>query len=112
LAVREALEYIQKKAELVLGHLPELNEVLSAAYLEEQKMTFHSDDEKGLGPIVAALSLGSPAVMQYRHVPCGPRHSMQKHKKNAVLTLELRHVCTLLVDLECGTKHVTRVMSL
>lgn len=55
-------------------------------------MTFHSDAEKGLGPIVSALSLGSPAIMQFRPVVSKKTKSEAKHKKRIVLTLELRHV--------------------
>jgi alkylated DNA repair dioxygenase AlkB len=89
--VREALAYIKKRAALVLeGKEPNLNEVLSAAYLNEQKMTFHSDAEKGLGPIVSALSLGSSATMQFRPIPCKNKSEV-KNKRRAVLTLELRH---------------------
>jgi alkylated DNA repair dioxygenase AlkB len=90
-AVQDALAYIKKRAALVLGHEPDLNEVLSAGYLDEQKMTFHSDAEKGLGPVISALSLGSPAIMQFRPVPCKNK-TENKHKKRVVLTLELRHV--------------------
>jgi hypothetical protein len=77
-----------------MGEPLDLNEVLSAAYLEQQKMTFHSDAEKGLGPVVSALSLGSPALMQFRPVPLSKknREHDSKHKKRVVLTLELRHV--------------------
>ncbi|KAJ3549725.1 hypothetical protein NM688_g5149 [Phlebia brevispora] len=42
------------------------NEILSAAYMEEQKMAFHSDSERGLGPVVASLSLGASACMYFR----------------------------------------------
>lgn len=37
-AVRDALKLIQERAALVLGHQPELNEVLSAGYIESQRM--------------------------------------------------------------------------
>ena len=59
------------------------NEVLSAGYMEQQKMSvchmwyfisqciegpvqFHSHSEVGLGPRVASLSLGAPAYMHFR----------------------------------------------
>jgi hypothetical protein len=94
------------------------NEVLSAAYLDEQKMSFHSDDEKGLGSIIAALSLGSSATMRFRPklskggpgrkknvVKSDPDVKDEAHAKTdgkkerrVVLTLQLRHVgdCPLL----------------
>ncbi|KAI6094269.1 hypothetical protein EDD16DRAFT_1503424, partial [Pisolithus croceorrhizus] len=61
--VREALDLIMERAQMVVGQEAQFNEVLTAAYLESQKMSFHSDNEKGLGPVVATLSLGSPATM-------------------------------------------------
>jgi hypothetical protein len=92
-AVQQALAFIKKRASLALGGKePDLNEVLSAAYLDEQKMTFHSDAEKGLGPVVSALSLGSSAIMQFRPVISKKNKSEAKFKKRVVLTLELRHV--------------------
>ena len=45
---------------------------------------FHSDSERGLGPLVASLSLGSPALMHFRH----------KSTQGTALTLILRHVRT------------------
>lgn len=50
-------------------------------------MQFHSDDEKGLGPVVASLSLGSLAHMHFR-----------EHKTQTItnpehqFSLVLRHV--------------------
>lgn len=50
---------------------------------------FHSDSEKGLGPIVASLSLGSAALMHFRpHVTA----DNPKNKSVHALTLALRHV--------------------
>jgi hypothetical protein len=59
---------------------------------------FHSDDERGLGPVVAALSLGSSAVMSFR--PKGPSKSSacrgpstpRQKNSDVALKLELRHV--------------------
>ncbi|KAK1701265.1 hypothetical protein BDP55DRAFT_538712 [Colletotrichum godetiae] len=39
------------------------NELLSIGYMEEDKIGFHDDGEDTLGPTVATLSLGSPAIM-------------------------------------------------
>jgi len=84
----------------------------SAAYMERQKMAvcisilmlisqtphslqFHSDSEVGLGPLVAGLSLGSPALIHFRlhakHDPIGERRGI-------LLSIVLRHV-------RCSTLH-------
>ncbi|KAI5474377.1 Calcium ATPase, partial [Pseudohyphozyma bogoriensis] len=44
----------------------EFNELLTVAYLQGGKMNFHDDGERGLGPVVATLSLGSQASMAFR----------------------------------------------
>ncbi|KAI6094829.1 hypothetical protein EDD16DRAFT_1502659 [Pisolithus croceorrhizus] len=86
--VREALDLITERAQMVVSQEVQFNEVLTAAYLESQKMSFHSDDEKGLGSVVATLSLGSPATMRFR-----PRANAaeKKKRKETHLTLVLRH---------------------
>ncbi|PBK79909.1 hypothetical protein ARMGADRAFT_1172179 [Armillaria gallica] len=67
-AVVGARALMQHRIKLALGDTceSEFNEVLSAAYMQKQKMAFHSDSERGLGPTVAGLSLGSPALMHFR----------------------------------------------
>lgn len=105
--VRRALALINERASLALRTDIPFNEVLSAAYMERQKMSvsitqsdmianlllsyaqFHSDSEKGLGPIVASLSLGSAALMHFR-----PHVNMEnpKAKSTHALSLVLRHV--------------------
>lgn len=45
---------------------------------------YHSDNEAGVGPTVAGLSLGSNARMSFRH----------KDTKQHILTLNLQHVST------------------
>jgi len=65
-AVVDARALIRKRISEALGMDVDFNEVLSAAYMEKQKMAFHSDDEKGLGPVVAGLSFGSPAIIHFR----------------------------------------------
>ncbi|GBE81144.1 hypothetical protein SCP_0308700 [Sparassis crispa] len=65
-AVHHALELIQGRMLDALDLRSQFNEVLSAAYMEKQRMAFHSDSERGLGPTVAALSLGSAAHMYFR----------------------------------------------
>ena len=67
----------------MVGERPPFNELLTAAYMEKQSMGFHTDGERGLGPIVASLSMGSPAIMKFRTL---------EDRKTIVLTLVLRHV--------------------
>ncbi|KAK4047680.1 hypothetical protein OIO90_006109 [Microbotryomycetes sp. JL221] len=53
------------------------NEVLSVAYMEGGKMSYHDDGEVGLGPVVASLSLGSDATMDFRRKP--PKKDRRSH---------------------------------
>ncbi|KAF7783026.1 hypothetical protein Agabi119p4_2402 [Agaricus bisporus var. burnettii] len=48
-AVVRARDLIQTRVKQALGRDETFNEVLSAAYMERQKMAFHTDDEIGLG---------------------------------------------------------------
>ena len=50
---------------------------------------FHSDNEVGLGPLVAGLSLGSPALMHFR---LHHRYDPEREKRGIHLTIVLRHV--------------------
>ncbi|OSD07106.1 hypothetical protein PYCCODRAFT_796026 [Trametes coccinea BRFM310] len=75
----------------------EFNEVLSAAYMEKQKMAFHSDAERGLGPRVASLSLGSSAHMHFRLLKKYRTDKGSGSHVNA-LTLFLRHGDVLIMD--------------
>ncbi|KAF2834922.1 hypothetical protein M501DRAFT_943090 [Patellaria atrata CBS 101060] len=45
---------------------PGFNELLLVQYMSEQKMDYHDDGEAGLGPIVAAQSLGFGSEMRFR----------------------------------------------
>ncbi|KZS98688.1 hypothetical protein SISNIDRAFT_448982 [Sistotremastrum niveocremeum HHB9708] len=63
--VKKALALIQNRVKLLIPGV-RFNEILTAAYMEDQKMMFHSDDEPGLGPIVASISMGSRARMEFR----------------------------------------------
>lgn len=80
----------------------------SAAYMERQRMAvrcgintharctdpfrkFHSDSERGLGPIIAGLSLGSPALMHFR-VHHRYLREEEIDNKAIALTIILRHV--------------------
>jgi alkylated DNA repair dioxygenase AlkB len=74
----------------MIGERPPFNELLTAAYMEKQSMGFHTDGERGLGPMVASLSMGSPAIMKFRKL---------EDKKTVVLTLVLRHVCLFILKL-------------
>ncbi|KIY53548.1 hypothetical protein FISHEDRAFT_33045 [Fistulina hepatica ATCC 64428] len=65
-AVSKARNMIISQIKLATGSDISFNEVLSAAYMENQGMSYHSDAETGLGPDVAGLSLGAPAVMRFR----------------------------------------------
>lgn len=122
-SVREALDYIRSRATLALDFNPEFNEVLSAGYMEEQKMdcmklsescyslsflfssffTDHSDGEKDLGPIVASLSLGSAATMRFRPVPSKwlPDDGLVKEGRKTppvMIELTLRHGDVLVME--------------
>ncbi|GAA5863860.1 hypothetical protein JCM3774_001180 [Rhodotorula dairenensis] len=44
----------------------QFNEILSVAYMQGGRMNYHDDGERGLGPFVASISLGSDAVMSFR----------------------------------------------
>ncbi|KAJ3475801.1 hypothetical protein NLI96_g11593 [Meripilus lineatus] len=66
-AVTDALDLMKNRIQQALSKSHyEFNEVLSAAYMEKQKMAYHSDSERGLGPVVASLSLGASAYMHFR----------------------------------------------
>ncbi|KAH7925520.1 hypothetical protein BV22DRAFT_1033889 [Leucogyrophana mollusca] len=94
----QALGLIQDRARLALGRRIPFNEILSAAYMERQKMSFHSDSEKGLGPTVASLSLGSTAFMHFR------AHGATKQTQHD-LTLILRHGDVLIMEGEGVQKY-------
>ncbi|KAF8070689.1 hypothetical protein FPV67DRAFT_1036975 [Lyophyllum atratum] len=96
-AVTGARNLIQKRISQALGMNHEFNEVLSVAYMERQKMAFHSDSERGLGPVVAGLSLGSPALMHFRVHHKYLREDEIEHKPIA-LTVVLRHGDVLVMD--------------
>jgi hypothetical protein len=103
-----ARDFIQYCARLALNQDLTFNEVLSAAYLEKQKMRvrlltglvpplrlikrfskFHSDSERGLGPVVASLSLGAPALMHFRLLK---KYEKSEKLRRIALSLVLRHV--------------------
>lgn len=66
----DTLMYVKKIIEnFVPGVSHDFNQMLVAIYMEGQKMSWHDDGEKGVGPIIASLSLGSPAEMKVRRKP-------------------------------------------
>ncbi|KAJ7874007.1 hypothetical protein B0H14DRAFT_2718698 [Mycena olivaceomarginata] len=77
-AVGDAHHLIESRVAAALGQPCIFNEVLRY---------FHSDNEIGLGPVVAGLSLGSPATMAFRTLvkPEGGQH-------RSGLSLFLQHV--------------------
>ncbi|KAJ4298633.1 hypothetical protein N0V88_003664 [Collariella sp. IMI 366227] len=44
----------------------DFNELLALGYMEKDRINYHDDGESELGPVVAALSLGSPSTMRFR----------------------------------------------
>lgn len=114
-AVSGAMALIQQRTQAALGKQYQFNEILSCAYMEKQKMAvctlsscqpiyywsltarekFHSDAERGLGPVVASLSLGSMAFMHFRLLAKYDSRIGKGTSRNA-LTLILRHVSTYL----------------
>jgi hypothetical protein len=66
---KNSFKYIQ---DIVRGFIPQadFNEMLSAVYIEGQKMSLHDGSKEGaVGSVIAALSLGSPAEMRFRRKP-------------------------------------------
>ncbi|KAF5317425.1 hypothetical protein D9611_003916 [Ephemerocybe angulata] len=94
-AVVQARALIQKRITQALGRKAEFNEVLTAAYMEKQKMAFHSDEEVGLGPLVAGLSLGSPAFMHFR---LQRKHDRERLQKGILMSFILRHGDVFVMD--------------
>ncbi|PBK89366.1 hypothetical protein ARMGADRAFT_1083892 [Armillaria gallica] len=63
---KSAKAHITNTLKTVFTDIPDFNELLSVAYLPNQSMAFHSDDEQGVQAFVASLSLGSDAIMQFK----------------------------------------------
>ncbi|KAI0075119.1 hypothetical protein K474DRAFT_1646966 [Panus rudis PR-1116 ss-1] len=89
-AVLSALDLIKLRMRQALNFDYSFNEVLSAAYMEKQRMAFHSDAEKGLGETVASLSLGASAYMHFR-LHAQYAKELADPSKREVLSLYLRH---------------------
>ncbi|KAH9054277.1 hypothetical protein EDB87DRAFT_115821 [Lactarius vividus] len=94
-AVLGALDLIKHRIVTTLGMREDFNEVLSAAYMEKQKMTFHSDSERGLGPVVASLSLGCVAEMHFR---LHSKYTVSDGHRKVAMSLILRHGDVLVMD--------------
>jgi len=94
-AVLKALGLIQHRIEKTLGKHNPFNEVLSAAYMEKQKMAFHSDSERGLGPVVASLSLGCVAEMHFR---LHSKYTASDGPRKIAMSLILRHGDVLVME--------------
>ncbi|KAK8070945.1 hypothetical protein PG997_011148 [Apiospora hydei] len=70
------------------------NELLALGYFEESTISYHDDGEKELGPTVATLSLGSPAVMRFRpkrKTQLGQEGRSKRGDKPSVISFVLRH---------------------
>jgi hypothetical protein len=108
-AVLKARQFIIDQLNQALGITVDFNEILrwchcsnyahhkinfpSAAYMEKQKMAFHSDAEDGLGPIIAGLSLGSSAIMHFR---LHAKYENTSSQRKPVMTFKLNHVSNCL----------------
>lgn len=93
--VRGALSLIRNRIETTLGKDIDFNEVLSAAYMEKQKMAFHSDSERGLGPVIASLSLGCVAEMHFR---LHSKYTISEGPRKVAMSLILRHGDVLVME--------------
>ncbi|KAK1656092.1 hypothetical protein BDP81DRAFT_278022, partial [Colletotrichum phormii] len=71
------------------------NELLSIGYMEEDKIGFHDDGEDTLGPTVATLSLGSPAIMFFakktKNVKNAKKTKKDEEYRPVVLKFPLYH---------------------
>ncbi|KAI0475883.1 hypothetical protein GGR56DRAFT_440989 [Xylariaceae sp. FL0804] len=75
------------------------NELLTLGYFEGSHISYHDDGEKELGPTVATLSLGSPAIMAFRpkkKARIGNLEEIQQVKKggaqrSAMLSFTVQH---------------------
>ncbi|KAK4199729.1 hypothetical protein QBC40DRAFT_265647 [Triangularia verruculosa] len=77
-------------------HNQSFNELLALGYMEDDKINYHDDGEKELGPVVAALSLGSPSTMRFRPkrgkgFDTGTRRSRNNPHHVDILEVEMRH---------------------
>ncbi|KAK0435089.1 uncharacterized protein EV420DRAFT_1282020, partial [Desarmillaria tabescens] len=90
--MHDALTHIKESLNSVFDNVPDFNELLSIAYLPDQKMAFHSDDERGVYPFVVGLSLGSDAAMMFR------TKDSSLSGTRVFLTVNLKHGDILLME--------------
>lgn len=124
--IRHALEIIKQRVCLVYPSA-KFNEVLNVGYFENQKMNYHQDSEKGLGPTVASISLGCPALMKFRiKMPRNLQSAEQKAEENmeeklgsvergVQLTLRLNHGDVMIMhgaDLQKYWEHAAQPVGL
>ncbi|GAA5884716.1 hypothetical protein JCM6882_005365 [Rhodosporidiobolus microsporus] len=113
---KRARDYLQKTVQRVVGHgeETEFNEILSVAYMTGGKMNYHDDGERGLGPFVASISLGTDAIMSFRAKTkkCKPgkkskveeeqaqaeEEEVKKGKAAACLRVRLKHGDVLIME--------------
>ncbi|KAK8005237.1 hypothetical protein PG990_011274 [Apiospora arundinis] len=99
LGITHASEFIQEletdySRESMSLTSEKFNELLALGYFEGSKISYHDDGEKELGPTVATLSLGSPAVMHFRpkrKTNLGQVGSGKKGNKDHVISFVLNH---------------------
>ncbi|CAG8434291.1 1549_t:CDS:2 [Funneliformis mosseae] len=63
---KDSFVYMQNIVRNFIVPKAKFNQMLSAIYMEGQKMSWHDDGDKGVGPVIATLSLGSSAEMKFR----------------------------------------------
>ncbi|KAK8063520.1 hypothetical protein PG996_008172 [Apiospora saccharicola] len=63
--IRQLREELATVIQKVLGTRPEFNEGLVIGNYPKMKMGWHSDGEKGVGPVVASISFGGLAMMEF-----------------------------------------------
>ncbi|KAF0455813.1 Melanoma inhibitory activity protein 3 [Gigaspora margarita] len=63
--IQDCYNYVQEMCNVLVDGA-KFNEMLLAAYLNDQRMSWHDDGEKGVGPIIGNLSLGASAELKFR----------------------------------------------
>ncbi|KAK4161472.1 hypothetical protein QBC43DRAFT_268635 [Cladorrhinum sp. PSN259] len=84
----------------------DFNELLALGYMENDCINYHDDGESELGPVVAALALGSPCTMRFRpKSKTGFQIPIQKDRGKVVYK-EVLEVCMKHGDMMvmCGTE--------
>ncbi|KAI5856265.1 hypothetical protein BZA05DRAFT_348577 [Tricharina praecox] len=97
--VRRARELLTLRVQMLYPDV-EFNEVLNVGYLENQKINFHQDGEKGLGPTFTSISLGCPAIMEFRIKATNDR---RQHADWLLLEYQQANLpfCCVWVDEDC-----------